>query len=150
MNVKNLINIADGQLKMMLSCIDSDGNSRSEYGYDFANKCWLDNNLYTPNRVITIDEFRKSFFYKLINDKRLITFSSCPTKNIERLKEVEFPRGIVVIVKISKDSVCTDSKLAGKAKSMIESATSRRSYKPRKPKSNKFNRKPTDKPDKTE
>lgn len=146
MNVKNLINIADGQLKMMLSCVDND----KEYGYDFTNKRWLDNNLYTPDRVISIDNFRKTFFYKLIGDKRLITFSSCPTRNMERLKDVEFPKGIVVIVKVSKDSVCTDSNLIGRAKSIIGATKSRKSFKPRKNPNKPIRNDKPHKPEKTE
>lgn len=98
MMIKNVISLADFDITMMLTKVSSDG---SEVGYDFENNCWLDNNLFTKDRLIKIGKFAVRDEYKKIRKYRLITFSHIFTKTVKAFEGIETKRGTVVLFKIA-------------------------------------------------
>ena len=130
MKLSNLMDAADYRITMMLSGIDEKGN---EIGYDFKNKAWLDNNLFSTNRLITVGEFKSSKFYRSLKDSRLEDFSTFGTFHVKVFKDVETFRGTVLKVKVF---TCTEKSTIMKAiDARVEKLAEKRMKNPqRKPK----------------
>ena len=99
MVLSNLITVADYDLSIMLIGIRPDG---VEVGYDFENEKWLDNNLFSEERLTTVVKF-KNFYKDLYHKCKSLQLKSWSVVNINKIAKfegVETHRGIILFVKI--------------------------------------------------
>ena len=101
MQLLNLINVADPSITMILSGINDDG---SEVGYDFRNKIWLENNLFSTDRLISVGNFKKLKMYEGIKHNRIEDFSTFGPQGIEIFEGIDFYHGTLLKVKIFKST----------------------------------------------
>lgn len=97
MKLKNLMDVAIPEVSIMLVGIKRDG---MEIGYDFINNTWLDNNLFTPNRICTVEKFMNTKFYKRIRENKMEEFGIFKGRSVSTLKDMEFYNGIVLKVSV--------------------------------------------------
>jgi len=97
MILRNLIDIADYDLTMMLSKMDSRGN---QIGYDFKNNCWLENNLFSEDRLIPIGKFAKCGIYRQLMEYHIAGWSHIKVNTVEALKNVSTKKGVAVHIKV--------------------------------------------------
>lgn len=97
MKLKNLMDVAIPEVSIMLVGIKRDG---TEIGYDFNHNIWLDNNLFTPDRIYTVEDFMKTKFYKTIKENKMEEFGIFKGRSVLTLKDMKFYNGIVLKVSI--------------------------------------------------
>lgn len=99
MVLSNLITVADYDLSMMLIGIRPDG---VEVGYDFENEKWLDNNLFSEERLTTVVKFKNFYkdLYRKCKSLKLKGWSVVNINKITKLEGIETHRGIILFIKI--------------------------------------------------
>ena len=97
MKLKNLMDVAIPEVSIMLVGIKRDG---TEIGYDFNHNIWLDNNLFTPDRIYIVEDFMKTKFYKTIKENKMEEFGIFKGRSVSTLEDMKFYNGIVLKVSI--------------------------------------------------
>lgn len=97
MKLKNLIDVAEKETTIMLSGIKADG---TEVGFDFAHNCWLDNNLYSTDRLSTIGDFRLFRKYRVIKENRIEDFSIFKAGTVHEFRDATIYQGRILKIKI--------------------------------------------------
>ena len=105
MILKNVILIADNSLKMVLY---GRTNGVIQYRYNFKHNAWDLNTIIDSDKIITVDDFRKSDIYRNYKHKELISWSILDARKCKKLMEEcdkeEFPRGIILSISIELGS----------------------------------------------
>lgn len=119
MKLKNLIDVANPSISFMLVGIKKDG---TEVGYDFVNNTWLDNNLFTPEKICRVDNFIDTKFYKSIRENKIEDFGIFKGRTVRTLSDMEFYNGIVlkisIYMEVTKHSIAET--IANRVKVMAE------------------------------
>lgn len=108
MKLRNLIDVADKSVTFMLTDIQANGK---EVGYNFVTKSWMDNDLYTPERIQRIENFRNTRFFRGIRDKKIENFFIFMASSSETLRNsgIEFYEDkvlkIVIFLSDSKSEI---------------------------------------------
>lgn len=97
MKLKNLIEIAEEETTIMLSGIDESGE---EIGFDFKNNCWLDNNLFTQDRLSTVSNFRLYRKYRAMKEHRIEDFSIFKANTVPQFRDLPVYHGKILKIKI--------------------------------------------------
>ena len=138
MKLKNLIDVADRNVTFMLTGIQNDGN---EIGYNFVTHSWMDNNLFTPERIQTIGAFKDTKFFRRLKDNKIETFSVFRAASVESLRnsDVHFHEGKVLKISIFLSNSDSEIKKAMDAK--IDKIIANKQLPSHKPKKQTYRRK---------
>lgn len=97
MKMKNLVNVMDPRLHMMLTA----SINRREYSFNFETGKWATDNLIKPDRIIRVIDFKNSPICTTYSDSNFVTFSTFFTHKIEALKDCDTYEGKVVRIVIN-------------------------------------------------
>lgn len=98
MTLETLVNLSDWGVSMILIGVRE--NDWGNTGYDFEEKKWVDNYLYTPEKVTTIGEFKKTHLYRTLRKCKIVDVSSFNTANVEKLRDVDTLRGQITVFRV--------------------------------------------------
>lgn len=99
MTLETLVNLSDWGVSMILIGVRQ--KDQGNTGYNFEDKKWEENYLYTPQKLITIGAFRRTSVYWSLRKCRIVDVSSFNPANVESLVDIDTLRNQVTVFRVN-------------------------------------------------